>query len=366
MATHQLIGSPISYYTGKARAYLRFKKIPFEEVLSSREVYEQLIVPRVGYPIIPVMVTEDDKTLQDTTDIIDYLEARYPEPSIYPATPRQKLVSLLMEIYGDEWLVIPAMHYRWNLPENREYAYRQFGATSAPEKSPEEQRQIGFDRAQHFAGMVPRLGATEHNRDAIEKSYLQLLSDFDAHLAEYPFLLGTRPSIGDYGLIGPLYAHLWLDPASGKIMEAHAPRVVQWVKRVHEPQEHGGEFLPNDEVPKTLFPMLARMFNEHLPVLMSTMDHVEQWAEANPGERKLPRAIGMHEFTVEGVRGERAIFPANQWMWQRAADFYQSLDDDGKAQVRDVFADFPNAIAALERPIRRRVVRENFRFTLEG
>jgi glutathione S-transferase len=365
MSTHQLIGSPISYYTGKVRAYLRFKQIPFKEVLSSREVFEQIILPRVGYPIIPVFVTADGKTLQDSTEIIDYLEQQYPEPSIYPLTLRQKLVALLMEIYGDEWLVIPAMHYRWNLPENREYAYRQFGATSAPEKSPEEQRQIGFEPAQHFAGMVPRLGATENNRAAIEASYLRLLSDFETHLQAHPFLLGSRPSIGDYGLIGPLYAHLWLDPASGKIMEAHAPRVADWVRRTHDPQEQAGEFLPDDQVPATLMPLLARMFSEHLPVLMSTVRHVEEWAAANPGERKLPRAIGMHRFTVEGVSEERAIFPANQWMWQRAYDFYQSLNQGGKAQVRELLTDYPDAIAALEAPIRHRIVRENYRFMLE-
>lgn len=365
MSRHQLIGSPISYYTGKVRAYLRFKGIPFEEVLSSRQVFEKVILPRVGFPIIPVFITEDDETLQDSTDIIDYLEQQYPAPSIYPATPRQKLVALLMEIYGDEWLVIPAMHYRWNLPENREYAIRQFGATSAPEKSAEEQKQIGFDRSQHFAGMVPRLGVTETNRAAIEASYLQLLSEFETHLSAYPFLLGSRPSIGDYGLIGPLYAHLYLDPASGKIMEAHAPKVAEWVSRTHDPQQHDGDFLPDDEVPATLLPMLGRMFGEHLPVLMSTLRHVEEWVAANPGVRKLPRAIGMHRFTVEGRTEERGIFPANQWMWQRAHDFYHSLNQNEKALVCELFADFPEAIAALGTPIRHRIVRENYRFMLE-
>ena len=34
----------------------------------------------------------------------------------------------------------------------------------------------------------------------------------DRHFASHRFLFGDRPSLGDYGLIGPLYAHLGRDP----------------------------------------------------------------------------------------------------------------------------------------------------------
>jgi len=365
MSDLQLLGSPISYYTGKVRAYLRFKQIPFQEVLSSTEVFKRTLLPRVGFPIIPVVITENDETLQDSTEIIDYLEAVYPAPSIYPETPLQKFVALLLEVYGDEWLVIPAMHYRWNIVENYEYAQRQFGATAEPNVSADEQLAIGIDRSEKFAGMVPRLGVTEKNKSAIEKSYLGFLKEFEAHLSKHPFLLGTRPSIGDYGLIGPLYAHLFLDPASGRVMQECAPKVVDWVKRVHDPKEHDGDFLKNDEVPETLLPLLGRMFAEHVPVLMSTAQHVEEWVKNNPGERKIPRSIGMHEFTVEGVTEERSIAPANLWMWQRPYDFYHNLDESGKQKIKSFFSAYPALIEALESPLKVRIVREKFRFMIE-
>lgn len=364
MSVNQLIGSPISYYTGKARAYLNYKQIPYEEVLSSTAVFRDVVLPRVGFPIIPVVVTEGGTTLQDTTDIIDYFEARHPAPAIYPQTPLQKFVALLLEVYGDEWLVIPAMHYRWNLPENVEYAKRQFGATAAPDASPEQQLAIGTERSEKFSGMVPRLGVTDKNRTAIETSYLQFLADFDAHLQQQPFLLGSRPSIGDYGLIGPLYAHLYLDPASGEIMKARAPNVVEWVHRVHTPTEHGGDFLVDDAIPETLMPLLARMASEHIPVLINTARQVARWARENPGERKIPRSIGMHEFTVEGVTEERSIAPANLWMWQRPHDFYHSLDGATRNRVKTLLLACPAIIEALETPIETRIVRENFRFMI--
>ncbi len=364
MTGHKLLGSPVSYYTGKARAYLRYKQIPFEEILSSGKVFEEVILPRVGYAIIPVVVTEDDKILQDTTDIIDYFEGLYPEPSIYPETPLQRLVALLMEVYGDEWLVIPAMHYRWNIPENKENAIRKFGETSAPDASPDEQLKIGMDRSTRFAGAVPRLGITENNKAAVEASYMQFLTDFQEHLKHHPFLLGSRPSIGDYGLIGPLYAHLYLDPASGRIMKSYAPLVAEWVERVHNPSEHDGVFLPDDKIPETLLPLLARMFREHVPVLQSTVKHVRQWAEQNPGDKKIPRAIGMHSFTVEGCEDQRAVFPANQWMWQRPVNFYQKQGTEVKAEIAKMLSSLPGAVEALEEPISIRITRENYRFRL--
>ena len=48
VAEYQLLGAEASYYTGKVRAYLRWKGIPFREVLSTRSVFADIIVPRTG------------------------------------------------------------------------------------------------------------------------------------------------------------------------------------------------------------------------------------------------------------------------------------------------------------------------------
>src|SRR5690348_14559955 len=110
----RLYGAEISYFTGKVRAYLRWKGLPFDEFSADATVYREIIVPRVGFAVIPVVVTPDGETLQDSTDIIDALELRHGEPFVHPSSPVQRLVAALLELYGDEWLVIPAMHYRWH------------------------------------------------------------------------------------------------------------------------------------------------------------------------------------------------------------------------------------------------------------
>ncbi len=356
--TYKLYGQDISLFTGKARAYMRWKNIPFEEIRSTMAEYQATIVPRVGYPIIPIVVTPEDETLQDTTVIIDWFEERLGGPSVYPDTPKQKLAALLLEIYGDDWLVIPAMHYRWQY--NRDWAMAQFGKNSMPESSEADQLALGEKISEKFRGFCLPLGITEETAPAVEKSYETLLQELDAHFAVHPYLFGTRPSIGDYGLIGPLYAHLYRDPASRDIMEKYGPNVARWVERMQTPPEPlSGEFLPGDEVPETLLPVLKRMMHEQLPVLSSTVAHLEKWLEDNP-EADIPRGIGFHEFSVEGVTGTRVIMTYTQWMLQRALNFYRELDGSDKKAADDLLTAI-DGTAMTDIHISKPVSFENFR-----
>ncbi|WP_209348904.1 glutathione S-transferase [Pontixanthobacter sp. CEM42] len=321
---HILYGAPLSLFSGKARAYLDWKGIDYVEVLATPDIHKEIIIPEVGRSVIPVVKTEDDTILQDTTKIIDHFEEHASGPSVYPNTPRQRLAALLLETYGDEWLVIPAMHYRWNY--NEEWVYGEFGKTAVPEADAETQYTFGKKAAERFRGFVPMLGINETTIPAIEQSYEALLADLEAHFAMHPFLFGTRPSIGDFGLIGPLYAHLYRDPASGEIMERLAPRVAEWVRRmvdVAEPQS--GEFLPDDAIPDTLLPILMRMMDEQVPYLERVSDMLAEWLAANP-DTELPRAVGMADFTVEGVIGQRIAVPFSLWMVQRATDYLRELN----------------------------------------
>lgn len=360
--SYTLYGGEVSYFTGKARAYLRFKDIPFQEVVASRDVYKNVIIPRVGWPVIPVVVTPGDETLQDTSDIIDALESRFPQAGVYPATPRQRLAALLLEVYGDEWLKIPAMHYRWT--KNRDWIIQEFGRLSRPDLSSEEQRAVGEKTAEPFAGALPALGATEATAGAIERSYEGLLKELDAHFAEHDYLFGTRPSIGDLGLIGPLYAHQYRDPASGDLMREMAPAVARWVERMQQPGEPGsGQFDPGDVIHPTLLPVLQRMMREYLPVLVNTTRAFSQYVQDNPevarGEKPLPRAIGMHEFELEVVTEQRAIFLFDLWMLQRPLDYLNSLQGEDRKATHALLAEMGGE-ALLDFPAYPRLTRRNF------
>ncbi len=107
-------GADVSYFSGKARPALIQKGLHWSEVRPRmREIVEN-----TGVAFIPVLVTPEGEYWQDTSEILDRLEARVPEPPLFPSTPVQRIAAYLIELYGDELGVLPAMHYRWSFPES--------------------------------------------------------------------------------------------------------------------------------------------------------------------------------------------------------------------------------------------------------
>ncbi|MDT8409582.1 MAG: glutathione S-transferase family protein [Wenzhouxiangellaceae bacterium] len=359
-----MYGAEFSLYSAKLRSYLRKKGIPFTEKSPSVLTYKRFIVPRTGVKFIPVLQTPEDEVLQDTTAIIDALEPRFPERGVYPATPRQHLASLLLELYGDEWLLLPAMHYRWNFPDdNLPYIYDEFGAMAFPWFPKWIRRRLGKKIGARFRGFVPRLGITEKTRPAIEKSWLGLLGELDAHFAEHDYLFGSRPSIGDFGLIGPMYAHLYRDPYPGRLMRAKAPRVAAWVERMQSTEPADGKFLSNDAIAPTLRPVLERMAREQLPVLLDTERRLAAWHLENPEQREIPRILGEHEFTIEGQTEKRMVLPYGLWRWQRPRDYLAALSASAAEPARELARELGLLVALKARP-KVRIDRENNRFVI--
>jgi len=360
----RLIGHEFSLFSGKARAYLRHKQIPFVE--SSTLGDRALVRERVGRRVIPVVLTADDQCVQDTTVIIDFLEERYPERSVYPQGPWQRLVSLLLEVYGDEWLILPAMHYRWHFKrKNLGYVLRNFGDIIKP-TWPRLLRPIGgFPTAMLFGNLYkPIMGRSRRNIGEIEKSYETFLDEFDRHLEEYDYLLGARPCIGDFGLIGPLYAHLYRDPYPGELMRSRAPNVAKWVMRMQHPEKFDGDFLENDKVPETLFPLLKRMFTEQLPVLLDTARRVGKWKEEHPEAKGIPRFIGKHSFVLGDVSATRYVMPYAQWMFQRPLSFYQSLSGDAKTKIDPLLSEL-GGLEGMNEQVAAPLKFENYRLRFD-
>ena len=323
-------------YSGKLRSYLRKKAIPFRELNSSLRRYKTFIIPRTGVRYIPVLQTPQDEVLQDTTVIIDFLEQRFPQTSVYPQTPARKLASLLLELFGDEWMVIPAMHYRWSYPEqNQPFIYGEFGRMAFPLLPGFMQTFIGRKLGSKFRGMVPLLGVTERTRDALETWYEALLGELQAHFSRHDYLLGSAPTIGDFGMIASMYAHLWRDPAPGSLMREKAPAVSDWVERMMSDEPMLVDDCVDDSIPDTLWPVLKRISADQLPVLEDTAIRVKQWVsdnaatpESSNGKVEVPRRIGFHKVNINGVEEDRVVLPYSLWMWQRPLEYWRSLAGD--------------------------------------
>jgi glutathione S-transferase len=370
MSNYILYGAEFSLYSGKARAYLNYKGVPYEEVLSTKSVYEKIIVPKTGVKFIPVVKTPDEQYLQDTTNIIDQLEVKFPEKSVYPTGNKQRLVSLLLELYGDEWLLIPAMHYRWNFKENFPFIFSEFGKILNPKLPKFIRAMVGKKIGRRFKNVVPMLGITSKTIPAFEHWFeQQFLPDLDKHFSKYQFLLGDIPSIGDFGFFGPLYAHLSRDPYPGKLIADIAPNVADWVERMKNASSVEGDFLADDEIPETLFPILKHLFEAQWPILEDTATRLDEWYSRETNDIQLqnpvviPRRLGEHQFIINGIEEQRLVLPYSLWMMQRPLNLYHAFSSMEKKELEPFLKEI-NGLYAMRFDWRSKLSRIDNQFVI--
>jgi len=341
-----LYGAPVSLYTGKARSYMRKQRgLEWIERLPSHERYRNVILPSIQRNVIPVIEAPDGTIVQDTVDIIDYFEGSgIVSFSAYPETPRQMAFAYVMEAFADESLLRQAMHYRWSFIEtNTEFISDQFAAIYG--LSDEQARARGQsemrDGMTRMARTLAPLGITNSTIPELERVLITLLDALQEHFLRWPYLLGWRPTIADYGLMGPLFAHLCRDPHSSVLVKTRAPQVVRWVERMNAhdldiPEfevEHAGQLLPGDEIPETLAPLLGLMAKYYLPEISAVAQATNAWIAENDPPAGSPvhpkphiRALGEIEFRYGDCDMHCAMRPFMVYKHQRLTDFCDDLD----------------------------------------
>jgi glutathione S-transferase len=328
-----------SYFSAKVRPGFRWKRVPHLEVLATNRVYREVLRPRTGLQMIPVVVGPDDETLQDSSEILDTLEARYPDPPLYPTTPVQRMVAYLWELYCDEFMMLPGLHYRWSFPESEAKA-----------------------RAESIKGFTAMVGVRPETFAAIEAHTVELLDLLSAHFAEQPFLLGGWPSLADCALFGPMFPHLLNDAVPGRLLRERAPRVVHWIQRLlHPDPDVPGTWLADDALAPTMAPLLSLIGRDAVPFVLDVARAFEDWADQHAGETDaLPRAVGMHPTRLRGVAFERITTSYTLWMVQRVRDAYTALAPAARAAVDRALAG-TGLEAALAYTPRHRVERRPFK-----
>ena len=358
----RLYGWPVSPYTQKTITYLRFKGIPFTDIQPTALVLFRTIPKAVGKSIMPTIKLEDGTWLQDSSAIVEWVEARHPEPTIQPPGPRQCLAAALAELYGDEWLPMAALHYRWNVPTNKAFALSEFGRYALPWLPGFISRPIASRIGSKMASYLPVLGVTEQTIPGLESVTEALIRGLQNHLSQHRFLLGGRPCIGDFALLGPLWAHLFRDPGTTALFDA-APAVRDWMTRLLEPDGSTGEFLPDDEVPESLDFLFIDQFAEQWPHLTDLMNRIDAWLAEHPEARRIPRSLGSAPFTLGGKPGERKLITFASWKAQRVLDVLASVPESQRDVVAEWLAQVRGEALLTSAP-KHRQKHENFKLVL--
>ncbi|WP_207004510.1 glutathione S-transferase family protein [Trinickia mobilis] len=375
--TYTLWGGALSLFTGKVRSYLIKKGIPYREFYAGHPDFQSRIRPIVRLGVAPVLETPQGEVLQDSTEIIDFMERRLPEPAMIPASPVQRVVAWLLAAYGTEHLRLPAMHYRWAEPylsEQRSFLDAEFGRVSYLGNDRQARNAAGARMIDYFSGRYRTIGGSPEAAPAIEGVYLELLELLDIHFQHVPYLLGGHPSIADFGLMAPLFAHLGRDPAPARIMALRAPNVLRWVERMNlavipdaEYPDIAPAFPADDALPRTLEPVLEMLFRDWTAELLANAACYHAWLAAYPDlpagqfvttdtKRRVHPTLGPIEFKLRGVTIRRSSAPQMLWHFDKAAALARDLDGEARtrftALLRRVGGEEAMAIS-LARPIVR-------------
>ncbi|MFZ5721098.1 MAG: glutathione S-transferase family protein [Pseudomonadota bacterium] len=293
-AVWRIFGSEMSPYSLKVRSYFRFKGIPHQWV--PRTADNEAEYKRFAkLPIVPTVASPDDEGLQDSTPILEALEARFPERAIHPQDPDLAFLSALVEEFGDEWGNKLMFHHRWWAPVDQEASALTLARLSAPHGDTETIAARTKMIRERMTGRGHFVGSSEATADLIRGYWFELLDLLEPHLARRKYLFGARPAFGDFGLSAQLY-EASVDPTCGADIRARGSAVLDWCHRMLEPRDDG-PFETWESLEPTLAPVLAYVGRYFLP-----------WSQANAQAL----AAGAGEFTVK-LAGRDYVQPPQKY-----------------------------------------------------
>ncbi|MSX03152.1 MAG: hypothetical protein F2813_08350 [Actinobacteria bacterium] len=385
-----------SLYSAKARSYLVKQRIDYEERPPGDPRFPAEIVPAIGRWIIPVLQTADGRIIQDTCDIIDHFDAEMPpERSAKPPAGVQNIVTRVLEMFGSEGLMRPALHYRWNFDSvNMPFVGEDFGrGLMLPGGSSEESSTFEFGpemsagddvaarakisefAADRMRALTVDFGVNPETIPEVERSYLEFLSLLSAHLETAPYLLGGRPTLGDFGLIAPLYAHLSRDPEPSLIMKREAWPVWRWVERMNSPVADCGEYgdvasdlFADGSIPPTLKDLLAYIGREFADEVAAHVGFIDAWLDQNAdvgegdvvGGRPYRRSLGLVTWNWHGHEVTTNAIPYRLLHLQRIQSAFEEADPAAQEEASELLQQ-AGLGGLLELKARRRVVRSDNR-----
>jgi glutathione S-transferase len=234
----KLVGGFGSPYSRKMRAVLRYRSIPFRWIM--RGSAADVGIRAVPVALIPVIVfpggnAASDEAMIDSTFQIRRLEAMFTERSLIPPDPALAYLQELIEDYADEWLTKPMFHYRWKYDPDIRKASHVLALDRDPHLSPDRLEKAAGVFADRQIARLGVVGSNDITTPVIEDSYRRLLRLLDAHLRSgRMFLMGQRPGVGDFGLLGQLSQLVHFDPTPAAIAVNETPRVVSWVSHMDD------------------------------------------------------------------------------------------------------------------------------------
>ena len=313
----------ISYFSGKPRPALRYKHVPFDEILPTPRAYREVIRPR---RVEPDPRARDARGRDAAGLERDPRRARAPLPrsAALPTTPRQRMLGYLPRSTTTSSCSLPGVHYRWSYEESKTKALpTSRRATAGPMRDEFAEGVKGFTRMMGVSPETrPRSRRTRRNS-----------SRRSMRTRRRSRTCWRTPVARRLRVDWRLYPHLYLDAVPSGSFAARAARVPLIGART-TPIRSFGAWLDGDASPPTMGPIVELIGRDAVPFILDCAVAFERWAdETSMRDGFLPRIVGMHQTKLRGVAFERITTPYTMWMVQRVTDAYRALPTAGRAAV---------------------------------
>ncbi len=328
----QMNASP---YSHKVMSYMNYKGVPYKRMEINIDAYENEIPKLVGQGIMPVLLTPDEKVMQDSTPILEYFEKKYPQNPTIPADARLAFIMWLLEEFADEYMPRISMHTRWGNEQNRNTVSHRVARSMAVGSPSANTKEMASFFSNRQAGFNKHLGLDgEGMRANMDQQILDLLYILEEHFKHYQYILGFKPSMADFSLFGPLRAHLFNDPQSHELLEVNAPRTCRWLENIHDlgdsrgcaGQTEFGDWIDLDNgLPESLEKLLGFVSKTYIP-----------FAKACAMASK--KGSKSFEATVYGQQGTFRVHQNRVWSFEQLQLKYQTLQGQDKFFIDEVLS----------------------------
>jgi glutathione S-transferase len=206
----QLYSGPLSLFSRKVEIVLAEKNLAYDRVLvpfSQAKGYapkHPAVLAANPKGQVPVLV-DGDVTLYDSTVISEYLEDKYPSPSLFPRDPEARARCRLLELEADEILLVPvrALMFRSEPP--------------GPDTAHSEENERAALKAEdvilkNYADLAAKLGTEEYFCDTFSVADIAIFMNIHHGLR-----LGAPP-VSDHQNLSAWHARLAKRPSFATVI----------------------------------------------------------------------------------------------------------------------------------------------------
>jgi glutathione S-transferase len=213
----------ISPFCSKVRRVLELKGIEYRSVeYNGLKAALAARISRVGK--LPVLEWDGER-VQDSSDIVAFVESRQPEPRVYPDDRLERARAFVLEDWADESLYWFEVYFRFEDPAARERAIELLC-----EGRPRFEKLI-FRRAaiRPLRRMLRAQGIGRLPRHRVEQALFGHLDNLETLLEPTGWLVGERQTIADIAVASQLDEIVRTSTLADRVRERG--RVSDWLER---------------------------------------------------------------------------------------------------------------------------------------